>query len=731
MKEIFITSSVLILCIMLIRLLFKGKISSRLQYALWLLVALRLIVPSSAQISMAVGSLEEFRIMDLVGVWEDRTGGLMQELNRPVSFSMSLNSPAGNWMAGVLLQDETSVIGSADGPTSVFLAGRIGPTILDVLRGIWIGGMIVTAVWMAAVNILFCHRLRRERREYVLPEEFRHLLQGKDIRIYILDGMTAPCLYGFPGREAIYLTPELIEHTDRLRHVLTHEICHKKHGDSFWSILRSILVSVYWINPFVWAAAALSKRDCELACDEAALLLLGEEERISYGETLLSIITRKGRLADLACTATTMTGSGKRVKERIQFIAREPKALGAAVVVLLIFVLALCVLVFTKNPEPVIETWGAGEVSIFAGDMQITLPETLAGICGYQTEDENGDLVVYQTASGQEAGRYCMLSYGTAVVLMEQGREIVPLGDYGQNPNLKQYMALMYDGYSYDMPTETTAHTYTPNTETEDAPATDHNYIQENEAASEPVGIPGTDSNEDGTTYLFEESEPYEAIPLEEPDKTDYLPNEEITVIRTAPFGGRVSDQCYVYLKADYSDVKEIYLEEMAYINSELEAAAGQVFLVSEYEALRKDMLAALAENRTAYLGDNSRVSALVNALPNPEGALCQGITLQTLPADIPALEVNYEVTANEGLEEDLDTMFFNAAMLFATIGNMEECRFIMDGEKVIVYTRDGMEEELGELWMEESAESERNYVKWLEDLYGRAAALSDGKQPY
>ena len=37
------------------------------------------------------------------------------------------------------------------------------------------------------------------------------------------------------------------------------------------------------------AAAVLSKRDCELACDEGALLLLGEQERIGYGKTLLSI----------------------------------------------------------------------------------------------------------------------------------------------------------------------------------------------------------------------------------------------------------------------------------------------------------------------------------------------------------------------------------------------------------------------------------------------------------
>ena len=45
MKEWIITSSVLILIILSLRYLLKGKISLRLQYGLWVLVLLRLIIP--------------------------------------------------------------------------------------------------------------------------------------------------------------------------------------------------------------------------------------------------------------------------------------------------------------------------------------------------------------------------------------------------------------------------------------------------------------------------------------------------------------------------------------------------------------------------------------------------------------------------------------------------------------------------------------------------------------
>ena len=45
MKELLLTSSVLILALTALRFLFRNSISRRLQYGLWLLVALRLVLP--------------------------------------------------------------------------------------------------------------------------------------------------------------------------------------------------------------------------------------------------------------------------------------------------------------------------------------------------------------------------------------------------------------------------------------------------------------------------------------------------------------------------------------------------------------------------------------------------------------------------------------------------------------------------------------------------------------
>ena len=531
MKEIIITSSVLILCIMLIRIIFKGKISSRLQYALWILVALRLMIPASAQIYMAIGSLEEFRIMDLARIIESKVGDVTEQLEQPVPFSMSYKDELGEQTAEFMLGEELNLPSSEDGPTAVFVAGKVGGLIwLDILRGIWIGGMVVVAFWMLITNLTFTRRLHRGRKEFVLSEpEQGNLPQDKEslnpkdikksramrkIKIYTIDGLASPCLYGMPFREAVYLTPDIVGDQDKLRHVLTHEMCHKKHGDSFWSILRSILLVIYWMNPLVWVATVLSKRDCELACDEEALLMLGEDERISYGETLLSIITRKSTLSDIACTATTMTGSGKSVKERIKYIADRPRVLGAAVVALLLLVMVVSVLVFTKNPLFHGNTW-EGETTLTAGDLQVKLPESIAGLSGYDT-DEDGNIIIYHVASGREVGRFSILSFAEAMTLLEEGREVIPTGDYGRNPYLKEYLNIFY-GYHYDTvaPTESVTHTYTPNTATGGVLEHSDQYIPDG-----PVeGVPGTEEHiyidpEQDHNWMLDSD--WEVIPLEE-----------------------------------------------------------------------------------------------------------------------------------------------------------------------------------------------------------------------
>ncbi len=724
MKEIIITVSILIICILLIRRVFRRKIGSRFQYALWLLVALRLVIPVSIPVSLPMAEvLDPYHLMGF------DTDDVVEQLEQPIQVTIH----SGN-IYHLLAEDSDQTADNASGETggarTFFMAGHLGYSWLDVLGILWTGGMLIVAAWILLTNRIFYHRLKKGRKIVELSKEAESALQERlprkiirtyeRIRIYTAEDLVSPCLYGMPGREAVYLTPELIEDTNRLCHVLTHELCHRKHGDSFWGILRGLLVTVYWFHPLVWVAAVLSKRDCELACDEAALMLLGEEERISYGETLLSIITRKARVFDLLCNATTMTGNGKSVKERIGFIAKKPQILRTAVALTAILMTVVFGFAITRHHERVrIAVFGQDMDTVTGADMQIPLPDNIRGICGQVTEKGKDDVIIYHVPSRQEVGRFARLKLKDVLQLVDEGREVVPIGEYGDNYLLKAYLGTSGETV------EVTTHTYTPAGLDDEAEVgvLGHEDVIISYTPEGAGAVPGTDSNTEanGATQIpapeetdsqgiflpYEEGQSLDAEELARKDEegcVEYLPNEEIHTTTIYPAKEINVDElshigCYVYIKADYSKVEERYYQVLEQLSDELEEAVQDVVVLSLNGEIREELLNTLTDNRTPYVGDNSKVGALVHALPVPSALNFRGdISLQTMEAPY-SLRFEYEMTTSSLPEEDSDLMYFNAAMLFYAIGNVDEIMMYIrypigsDTESsVYVYYRTDME---------------------------------------
>ncbi len=704
MREILITATVLILCILLIRRIFRRKIGSRMQYALWLLAALRLVIPVSAEFDL--GSFSDFRLMDLVGEDESGIGERLEEtirLEEPIQMTVNSRSILFRLFTTDEIRETLEAM-PKDGPTSVFMAGKLGFSRLDVLLFFWgIGGFIIGA-WIIITNVVFSHRLKKRRKPFDLPEEVKTAVfgeknsglfrkKGRMPAFYAVEGISSPCLYGFPGCEAVYLTADVIGDTDKLRHVIVHELVHKKHGDSLWAVLRGVLVTVYWFHPLVWAAAVCSKRDCELACDEGALAALGEKERVPYGETLLSIITQKGHMSDLVCTATTMTGSGKSVKERIRFIAEKPKVFYAAAAGVLFLIAVVCLFVFTRDTQFHGTVVDAQEgLLVTGGDMQIPLPASIGGISGCVVEKESDEAVIYHLAAQEEVGRFARMPLKDALGLVDEGREVTPIGDYGYNYLLRAYLG---------EPLSRTEHTYTPAKEA----ATDYQPgMDEAGTAGETAGVPGTDTNDD-TTYMIDDSG-YRTEEVQEvyEGKTDYLPNEQIVETTYEPDEVNVDELysgCYVYVKADFDGkVRDKYQEEMAYIDEELKTVVYQVIVLSLNRENRDALFDSLAANRTPYVGDHSKVGALLEALPLPPTLNREaGFSLQTLESPY-ALRFDYKMCMDHFTKDDQDMLYFNAAMLFYAIGNLEQIAVEVKypsggGSDMMIYRREELEKDL------------------------------------
>ena len=341
MKDVLITSSVLILALLVLRRVFRNTISRRVQYALWGLVLVRLLVPVSLpglehnvlSVAEPVGQTAS-RQLEQQKVYVLPTG----QVELPEAGQRNPELQPGYEMAptstGVMVVD-------GDGKTATVYAGWLTGT--ELLRCVWLAGTAGMALWFLAVNLRFWRKLHKARVPYSV-ENCKH-------PVYLVEhGLPSPCLFGL-FRPAIYLTPAAVETPERLHHVIAHETTHARHLDPLWSLLRCVCLAVYWFDPLVWAAAIVSRTDCELACDEGALRCLGSGERIAYGQTLLSLIPVRKTPASPLLAATTMTAGKRQLKDRITRIAENRQTAAAALFLVLALAAAVCAATFTGAAE--------------------------------------------------------------------------------------------------------------------------------------------------------------------------------------------------------------------------------------------------------------------------------------------------------------------------------------------------------------------------------------------
>ena len=193
------------------------------------------------------------------------------------------------------------------------------------LQSVWLLGALAMAGWFLAVNLRFRHRAAAGAE--LLAADY-------PIPVYVSPSVPSPCLVGLL-RQRIYVTPAAASHPVRLRHVLAHELTHRRHGDTWWSLVRAVCLCLYWFDPLVWWAAVLSRQDCELACDEGAIRHLGEDQRLAYGRTLVDLVAAGPSPAGLLQTATTMHASRGGLKERVALIVKQPRTLAVTALCLL------------------------------------------------------------------------------------------------------------------------------------------------------------------------------------------------------------------------------------------------------------------------------------------------------------------------------------------------------------------------------------------------------------
>jgi beta-lactamase regulating signal transducer with metallopeptidase domain len=304
MSEIFLsvlnmslTASYVIIFVILIRLLLK-KAPKVISYALWGVVAFRLLIPFSFESMFS----------------------LMPRNTNAVPIPQDIiyqQSPQINSGIGVV---DSLVNNSLPAPT---IGASVNPLQIYVEIGayIWVLGIIALLVY-SLVSILI---LKRQLKSAQLIDQ--NIFEARNLKTPFVLGLIKPKIYLPVGLNA----------TER-SYILLHEQTHIHRKDHIIKVLAFLILSVHWFNPLVWIAFMLMSKDMELSCDERVLKEMDEDIKKPYANSLLLLATGR-HIINGSPLAFGEGNVGGRIKNVLNF--KKPTAWLIVVSVALVVVLSI------------------------------------------------------------------------------------------------------------------------------------------------------------------------------------------------------------------------------------------------------------------------------------------------------------------------------------------------------------------------------------------------------
>ena len=296
--EISWQAGLIALAVMAVRPLLR-RAPRRAVCMLWLLVALRLLLPARLTVESPVS--------------------LQQPESPPIQAYQEL-------------RQQEKVYVSAPPEQRLEMAGPAaaqGFALLDQLPAIWLTGVGCMALYMALSLLRMRWRLR------AAPRIQDNVYRCTDWSTPFVLGVLAPRIY----------VPETVSEQD-FPQVLAHERCHIRRWDHVWKPLAFLLLAVNWFNPVLWAAYVLLGRDMERACDEMVLKNADAAQRAAYSRALVSCAAQP----KMAAVCPLAFGE-VAVKERVKNVLNYKKPALWAVILLVVAAVIIGVCLLTKPAE--------------------------------------------------------------------------------------------------------------------------------------------------------------------------------------------------------------------------------------------------------------------------------------------------------------------------------------------------------------------------------------------
>ena len=324
-----VSGALLLLLILGLKPLYKNRFSKRWQYYIWIVVALRFLLPFTPDTTI-VGSLFE------------KPGTTV--ITNEIPTSPNVPAPANTDNSKTEpIQADRDIAAAMREPFNRYVC----------LFFIWSVFALVLFVRKITIYQGFIQYIKAGSTE-VSDIKTLNLLSDCEEKLNIKTRVelsrnpliASPIMIGFFRARIVLPACELDD--KELSYIFVHELIHYKQRDMFYKWLIQIVVCAHWFNPFVYLLEKEVNKSCELSCDEKVISVLDDNARREYGDTLISFL-KSNNLYKSSLASVTLTEGAEQLKERLGAIMKFKKKSKGIIAITAIFSVLVCVCFFVTG----------------------------------------------------------------------------------------------------------------------------------------------------------------------------------------------------------------------------------------------------------------------------------------------------------------------------------------------------------------------------------------------
>ncbi|MTK14112.1 MAG: hypothetical protein F8N39_19230 [Clostridiaceae bacterium] len=357
-----IAASILIGVILIVKLIVIDKLSPNWQYLIWLILLVRLLIPSLPSSSVSIfntlkPSAEKISLTE-------RSFTPNKEGNIQIP---KISLPETNNITNKTAQEV---------PKDKF-------NLKNIFMLTWLSGVFIFALYTIFINL----KIIVKNKQWILADndiveqklnECKAALNiKKHIPAFFTNNVSTPSLFGV--FRPVLLIPKDTYYKisdDELKHIFLHELCHFKRKDNLINWVVVVLKILHWFNPIIWYGFYKMREDCEIACDAMSMSYMSEKEKSEYGYTLVHLLEIASKQNHLLGTMGILSDKSG-IKRRIIMISKNKRYVKFSIFGIAILLSLSCILltnakINTAYADKVLTSDNKVENNITVNDVKIS-----------------------------------------------------------------------------------------------------------------------------------------------------------------------------------------------------------------------------------------------------------------------------------------------------------------------------------------------------------------------